>query len=111
MPIGWVTVNGQRLPVEVDMAYWKWMHHHWEDRMGGLEGPSMTEVQTNVVETKAQAVNAIVQAAAVGEMAATNAEALKATVQVTQTNSLAGSDQIPEVILRAPNKLYTDTFN
>lgn len=89
----------------------EWYRYHEymaNQRMGGINGPSMGEVQTNVVETKAAAVQAVVAASAISEVVVANAEALKATVEVTQTNALSGSDQIPEVIVRTAYK--RDTF-
>jgi len=108
MPLGYVVVNGQRLPVEIDPAYWRLFRHMWDDRLGGMSGPSMGEVQTNVEATKAQAVNAVVTAAAVEQLATTNAEALKATVQVAQNAGLAGASNIPEVVLRPSSTSYLE---
>jgi len=72
----------------------------WQDRMGGDAGPTMAEVQTNVVETKTAAVNAAATAQAVTVQVNANAEALAATVEVAQTNGLSGSESIPPVVRR-----------
>lgn len=84
------------------------MDYLMNTRMGGINGPSMTEVVTNVAESKQQAAQAVTQASAVEELAVANAEALKATVQVTQNSALDGAEQIPEVIVRTAYK--RDTF-
>jgi hypothetical protein len=92
-------------------SWYRFLNYLANQRLGGINGPSMGEVQTNVIETKAAAVNAATASAAVEQQAAANAEALKAVVQVAQVAELPGAEEVPEVILRAPNKLYTDTFN
>lgn len=82
----------------------RFMHYLANQRLGGIDGPSMGEVQTNVQETKAAAVQAVLASSAVEDMATANAEALKATVQVTQTAALPGATQIPDVIVRTSYK-------
>lgn len=74
-----------------------------EQRLGGINGPSMAEVETNVIETKAQAVNAATSAASVTQQSIANAEALQATVEVVQNNSLSGATAIPPVVRRPPS--------
>lgn len=99
VPIGYV--NGDRSkPIYLDPSWERWLRHTWFDRLGGDSGPTMTEVQTNVVETKAQAVEAAATATAVEVQVIANAESLAATVEVAQNNSLAGATSIPPVVRR-----------
>jgi hypothetical protein len=86
----------------------RFWEYAFNERLGGINGPSMGEVQANVVETKAAAVQAVVASAAVETVVIANAEALAATVQVAQSSSLDGADQIPEVLVRTSYK--RDTF-
>jgi hypothetical protein len=88
----------------------RFMHYLANQRLGGIDGPSMGEVQTNVQETKAAAVQAVLASSAVEDMATANAEALKATVQVTQTAALPGATQIPDVIVRTAYKRNLDNY-
>lgn len=74
-----------------------------EQRLGGINGPSMAEVETNVLETKAQAVSAATSAASVTQQTIANAESLQATVEVVQNNSLSGATAIPPVVRRPPS--------
>lgn len=86
----------------------RFVYDFFENQMGGINGPSMAEVQANVVETKAAAISASVATSAITEVVVANAEALAVAVQVSQNAALDGADQIPEVILRTAYK--RDTF-
>lgn len=96
-------------PIDLKTGKWnpeweRFVYDFFENQMGGINGPSMAEVQANVVETKAAAVQAVAASAAVETVVVANAEALAVAVQVSQANSLDGADQIPEVILRTAYK-------
>jgi len=89
-------------------SWYRFFEYVANRRLGGIAGPSMNEVQANVVETKVQAVNAVVAAASVEQALTTNAEALKATIQVAQNAGLAGASNIPEVVLRPSSTSYLE---
>lgn len=89
-------------------SWYRFFDHLANQRLGGISGPSLSEVEANVTETKAKAVNAIVTAAAVETMATTNAEALKAAVEVSRNAALPGASSIPPVALRSNSITYAE---
>lgn len=97
-PIGWVTVNGQRLPVEIDaMSWYRFFTTVAETRLGGIAGKSIPDVTSTIEGTQNAAVATSSQVAALAQQAQTNAEALSSSVQVLQNNALPGANQIPPV--------------
>lgn len=98
-PIGYVMVNGQRLPVQIDTLAWHPFLRAVADYLGNLQGPRLPDVVSSVETTQAQAVQASAQVSAVAQQSQANAEALAATVQVAQNAGLAGASQIPPVVL------------
>ena len=99
-----VMENGQmvRKPAYVDAATWyKFFTFVAEIKLGGVNGPTLTNVADDVVLAKAQVSNVVSEQAVVTQQVNANAEALKVTVEVAQGAALAGASQIPEVIIRA----------
>lgn len=98
-PVGWVVINGQRMPVQIDQSWMRFHSHVADVRLGGRAAPSLPDVITTVETTQAAAVQSGQQVTALTHQSQTNAEALKATVEVVKNNSLTGSTQIPPVTL------------
>ena len=99
-PLGFVTVNGQRLPVMVDTLSWyRFMDHLAEVRLGGRSAPSLPDVVTTVENTQAAAVQSGQQVSALTQQGQANAESLNVVRQVVQNNALTGAAQIPPVVL------------
>jgi hypothetical protein len=97
IPIGYV--NGDRTkPVLIDEASWyKFLNYFLNVFIGGQGAPTFSDVVTTVEQTQATAVEASSQTAALAQTTQTNAEALAATIQVSQNSGLAGASQIPPV--------------
>ena len=99
-----VMENGQmvRKPAYVDAATWyKFFTFVAEIKLGGVNGPTMTNVADDVVLAKAQVSTVVAEQALVTQQVQANAEALKVTVEVSQGAALAGAEQIPDVVVRA----------
>jgi hypothetical protein len=93
--IGTVEKDGR---VRINPDWFRFLHDQFEQRLGGAQGDSIADISTTVVDTRAQAITAQNGVAAVTQQVNANAQALAATVQVAQTNSLAGASQIPPVV-------------
>lgn len=65
------------------------------DRLGGVQGPSMSQVVTSVSETQVQVAANTVYTTQVADYAGSIAATAEATAQVAQTNSLSGAGSIP----------------
>jgi hypothetical protein len=95
----------QRVPVVdprtglMSVPWYKFFSFVAEVKLGGASAPTVTDLASNVVDVKTEAVAANATAAAVATQAAANAVALEATKQVVVNNSLTGSTQIPPVTL------------
>jgi hypothetical protein len=92
---------GKTMPdgtVQIDPNWWRFLHDLFEQRLGGSQGDSIPDITTTVVDTRAQAITAQSSVSAVAQQVDANAQALAATVQVAQNNSLTGSKQIPPVV-------------
>ena len=101
-PIGWVTIGGQRHPVQIDSTWFGFLHTVAEQKLGGVNGSTLPDVVTAVETTISQAADASTATAAVAQQAQANADALAATIAVVQGNSLVGSTEIP------PAQTYTE---
>ena len=94
----------QRVPLVdkngyMSVPWYKFFQFVADIKLGGPSAPTVTDLSTNVVAVKQEAVSANATAAAVAVQAAANAIALEATKQVVQNSSLPGSTQIPPVVL------------
>lgn len=93
--IGTVESDGR---VRINPDWFRFLHDQFEQRLGGVQGDSIPDISTAVVSTREQSIAAITGVAAVAQQVDANAQALGATVQVTQNNSLTGSNQIPPIV-------------
>jgi hypothetical protein len=100
-PMGWVMVQGQRVPVEFDSAFWNFLRFQFETKLGGMNGATLPDVVTTVETTQAQSATTSQTVVAVAQQAQANAESLDVTRQVLRNSTLAGADQIPPVALGA----------
>jgi hypothetical protein len=101
--IGKVNADGT---VTISKDWFRFFHDQFEQRLGGTQGDSIPDITSTVVDTRAQAINAVTAVSSVSQQVDANAQALGAVVQVTQTNSLAGAKQIPPVVYNSgPNRL------
>lgn len=93
--IGTVEKDGR---VRMSQDWFRFFHDLFEQRLGGTQGDSIPDISTTVVSTREQAIAAQNGVSVVSQQVDANAQTLAATVQVAQTNSLAGSSQIPPVV-------------
>lgn len=95
-PLGRVRQDGTIL---IDPAWDKFLRFQWETRLGGIDGPSIPDVATTVVNTQETVAQSAAEVSALGQQTQQNAESLSVVVQVAQNSSLPGADQIPPVRL------------
>jgi hypothetical protein len=94
-PLGWVTVNGQRLKVEISREYQNALNEAFNQRLGGIGGKSVT-----AVDATAQGASGVVIANAAALEAAilalqANAASMAAAIASIQAGGLPGSGSIP----------------
>lgn len=98
-PIGWVTINGQRMPVEIDaQAWYRFFLTVAEIKLGGIAGATIPDVATTVTQTQEQAATASTQTAQLAQVTEANAQATAALREVAINNGLSGSTQIPPAV-------------
>lgn len=78
-----------------DPTWYRFFQYVAEIKLGGANGPTITEVADNAAATAQNAATTQTQISAVIQQGQTNAESLQAAIQVVQNSSLPGSDQIP----------------
>lgn len=99
-PLGYVIVNGKRLPVMMDERTWyRAMDHLFEIKLGGRFAPSLPDVTATVETTQAAAVQSGQQVVALTQQTQANAEVLSVAREVIVNNALVGAAQIPRVVL------------
>lgn len=99
VPLGYVNMNGQKLPVYIEAATWYAFMQEIARRFGGRLGLSIPDLAVTVEQTQVTAVQAGQQLAAATQQSQANAEALAVSVQVIQSSALPGATQIPRVVL------------
>lgn len=77
--------------------FFQFMHEIAERRLGGVQGKTVPQVQTDVVNTQAEVAATTTFATAIGQYAAGVAASTMATVEVLQDTGASGSESIPEV--------------
>lgn len=98
-PIGYAYIDGKRVEVHVDSAYYRMLDYILERRLAGKTGPAITEVVTAVEETQATAAASSTAVTELQQQTQANAESLYVVRQVAVNNSLVGANQIPAVEL------------
>lgn len=82
-----------------DPTWYRFFQFVAEIKLGGRSGPTLPDVVTAITDTQTTAATATASVVTLQQQTSANAEALAATVQVAQNNSLAGAGQIPRVEL------------
>ena len=96
-PIGHVSIGGQRYPVAVDNAYYRALQTVFNERLGGIVGKSITQIDataqgaSSVVSVNAAALHALIDEATV------NAAALNAAIASLVAAGAPGAGSIPPV--------------
>jgi hypothetical protein len=86
------TVSGDVL---IAPEWYRFLQYLVNDRLGGINAPSIGDVQTNVVAAQVAVTQNVSDIATLGTVVNANAAALQTSTQVAQQNNLAGSTQIP----------------
>lgn len=94
VPFGTVQPDGS---VMVNPNWYRVLDYVVNTQLGGLTGPTLGDITTTVDATRSSAIDAQNAVSVVAQTVNANANALAATVQVSQTNALTGASQIPRV--------------
>lgn len=100
IPIGTVDSQGR---VTIDPVWYRTFDFFFNHQLGGPSAPSIADLSTATVSTRAQAIQAQTDAASVGQQVNVNAQSLAVVVQVAQNNNLNGAAQIPAVAYSRTN--------
>ena len=104
-PIGYAMVQGERIPVQIEDAFWyAFFRYITQTVLGGPSGSTIPDVAAAVTVAQTQAIAQAAVAAGLKQQAISNAASLAAVVQVTQIAALPGSPQIPPVVLVPPGE-------
>lgn len=77
--------------------FFQFMREISEVRLGGVQGKSVPQVQTDVVNTQAEVAATTTFAASISQYAQGVAAVVQATTEVAQDSGLAGAESIPDV--------------
>lgn len=102
LPFGYVTVNGQKLPVLLDAAFARYLDT-LEDRLGGVTGARLPDVVATVEAAQTTAAESAQRSQALAQQASANAAVLAAAREVLQNAGTPGADQIPPPVLDGGN--------
>lgn len=97
VPVGYVMVGNQRLPVMIDDQWYRAMDEISNRRLGGINGPTVVDVATNVQNVAATTEQVAVSVTQANQTAAAAAQAINASRQVSIDAGLPGAENIPEV--------------
>lgn len=86
------TVRGDK--VYLTKRAWNYLRE-LGDRVGGVQGPSIPQIQSTVTATQAQVAETTNYAVQVADYASQVAATATATAQVAENNSLSGAGSIP----------------
>ena len=105
VPLGYVYINGQRYPVQIDEQTWyKFLFTVAEIRLGGITGAVLGDVVKAITNSQAQSSVVSQNLTALTNQASANASSLLATVQVSQQAALGGAVSIPKPVTYVPYK-------
>lgn len=85
-------------PLYVEKPWYDALNYVINTQLGGIAGPSLSDITTTVDSTRSSAIDAQNAVSVVAQTVNANAQSLAATVQVSQASSLPGSSQIPKPI-------------
>ena len=74
--------------------WYRFFRYIAEDRLGGATGPSVPDVASSLTDVQSAVTTSVSAVNVVSAAVNTNASVLQSTVEVTQRNGLAGSDQL-----------------
>lgn len=95
VPFGRLQKDGSIL---IEPAWYDAFNYVINTQLGGIAGPSLSDITTTVDSTRSSAIDAQNAVSVVAQTVNANAQSLAATVQVSQASSLPGSSQIPKPI-------------
>ena len=95
-PIGFTDARGQFI---ADPSWYRFFEYMAEYRLGGKQGPAITEVVTAVEATQTTAAASSTTVTELQQQTQANAESLAVVREVAINNSLVGSGLIPAVEL------------
>lgn len=95
VPFGDVQPDGSVL---VRKEWYDALNYVINTQLGGIAGPSLSDITTTVSSSSAAAIDAQNAVSVVAQAVNANASTLQATVQVSQAGALPGADQIPEPV-------------
>lgn len=99
--LGYVEIGGKRHPVYIAQPWDRFFFHQWDERLGGDSGPTLSDVETNVVEAKSAATEASSSVSLVVQQSDANAEVAAALRDVAIANALTGATSVPVPVRRA----------
>lgn len=103
VPIGFVTVNGKKLPVEIDRDTWYlFISDLINRRLGGSNAPTIPDIVNALLAMQGQGSAVATQTAALSQVVMANSAATSAAVEVIQSAAIPGSAQIPVVVTSPP---------
>ena len=90
--IGYVTVNGQRLPVELSENLRRFLVDEIHDRrLGGSNGATITDIETTVTTTQEQAATVSAELTGIAQQVLQNAEAATVLREAAVTAGVASA--------------------
>jgi len=90
--------------------FYQFMREIAEERLGGVQGATVPQVQTSVINTQAEVAATTTYATQVGQYAQGVAATVAATAEVAQDAGLSGAETIPEVPT-APTRPRVDPYD
>jgi hypothetical protein len=94
--IGYVMLNGQRLPVLMDEQFRRFLVDEiHERRLGGSNGATISDIETTVTTTQEQAATVSAVVTGVSQQVAQNAEAAAVLREAAVTAGVASSTALP----------------
>lgn len=77
--------------------WYRFFHYLANIKLGGPNSATLPDIETTVTTAQSQAATVAATTAGLTQQVAQNAESLAATVEVAESNALAGATQIPRV--------------
>ena len=94
IPVAWF--QGQ--PIYMDVTWYRFFDYIVNTQLGGFNGPKLSDITDTVSSSSTAAIDAQNAVSIVAQTVNANADALAATVQVSQAAALPGATQIPQPV-------------
>lgn len=91
IPVAWF--KGE--PIYMDLTWYRFFDYIVNTQLGGFNGPKLSDITDTVASSSTAAIDAQNAVSIVAQTVNANADALAATVQVSQAAALPGATQIP----------------